>query len=56
MDEAFAAKFPRVHLWQVPGGHTTERTRPWLISRAMGWLARTAKKQWRARAQRLGLL
>jgi pimeloyl-ACP methyl ester carboxylesterase len=54
MDETFAAKFPRVHLWQVPGGHTTERARPWLISRAMGWLARTAKKQWRAYAVREG--
>jgi acetyl esterase/lipase len=39
MNEAFAAKFPRVHLWVVAGGHTTERVRPYLVSRAMRWLA-----------------
>jgi len=38
MNEAFAAKYPRVHLWLVPGGHTTERVRPYLISDAMHWL------------------
>jgi acetyl esterase/lipase len=54
MNEAFAAKFTRVHLWEVPGGHTTERTRPWLISRSMKWLAQTAKLQWRAKARREG--
>ena len=42
MNEAFAAKFKRVHLWLVPGGHMTERLRPYLISRAMRWLARVA--------------
>jgi acetyl esterase/lipase len=39
MNEAFAAKFPRVHLWVVAGGHTTERVRPYLVSRAFRWLA-----------------
>jgi pimeloyl-ACP methyl ester carboxylesterase len=48
MNEAFAAKFTRVHLWLVPGGHTTERQRPWLIHRALRWLARTAARQARA--------
>ena len=48
MNEAFAAKFERVHLWLVAGGHTTERERPWLIDRAMDWLARTAARQARA--------
>ena len=40
MNQAFAAKFRRVHLWVVPGGHATDRTRPWEIRRAMRWLAR----------------
>jgi acetyl esterase/lipase len=48
MSEAFAAKFARVHLWLVAGGHTTERARPWLIGRAMRWLERTAVRQARA--------
>jgi pimeloyl-ACP methyl ester carboxylesterase len=48
MNEAFAAKFARVRLWLVPGGHTTERQRPWLIDRALRWLARTAPRQARA--------
>jgi pimeloyl-ACP methyl ester carboxylesterase len=39
MNEAFAAKFARVHLWLVPGGHTTERVRPWIVAGAMHWLA-----------------
>lgn len=52
MNEGFAAKFRRVHLWQVPGGHTTERIRPRLVTRAMRWLARTARRQ--ARAARSG--
>lgn len=39
MNEQFAAKFGSVRLWVVAGGHTTDRVRPWLISRAMGWLA-----------------
>ena len=45
MNEAFAAKFPRVHLWTVPGGHHTERLRPWLVEGAMRWLAETAERQ-----------
>jgi pimeloyl-ACP methyl ester carboxylesterase len=44
MNEAFAAKFPRVHLWLVPGGHTTERNRPWIIAGAMRWLAQMATR------------
>ncbi|HUC01056.1 MAG TPA: prolyl oligopeptidase family serine peptidase [Solirubrobacterales bacterium] len=47
MNEAFAAKYPRVHLWLVPGGHTTERLRPYLISDAMHWLHGV----WRAHAR-----
>ncbi|MGE5409095.1 MAG: alpha/beta hydrolase family protein [Syntrophothermus sp.] len=54
MNEAFAAKFPRVHLWMVSGGHTTDRAHPWLIGRAMRWLARTARKQARAAFGRRG--
>lgn len=50
MNEIFAAKYPRVYLWLVPGGHTTERTRPYLISKAMHWLARTAARQAHAAA------
>jgi acetyl esterase/lipase len=45
MNEAFASKFARVHLWLVPGGHTTERERPWIISGAMRWLAQRATRQ-----------
>ncbi|MBS1881159.1 MAG: prolyl oligopeptidase family serine peptidase [Actinobacteria bacterium] len=44
MNEAFAAKFPRVHLWLVPGGHTTERNRPWILAGAMRWLAQLAAR------------
>ncbi len=44
MSEAFAAKFPEVSLWVVPGGHTTDRVRPWITRRAMRWLARTANR------------
>ena len=51
-NEAYAAKFPRVYFWSVPGGHTTDRERPWLISKAMHWLARTAARQARAAAHR----
>jgi peptidoglycan/LPS O-acetylase OafA/YrhL len=40
MSEVFAAKFRRVHLWVVPGGHGAERTRPWVTRRSMHWLAR----------------
>jgi pimeloyl-ACP methyl ester carboxylesterase len=39
---AFAAKFKQVHLWVVAGGHHTERARPQLLARALGWLARIA--------------
>jgi acetyl esterase/lipase len=38
MNEAFAARYRRVRLWMVAGGHTTERVRPFLITRAMHWL------------------
>jgi pimeloyl-ACP methyl ester carboxylesterase len=51
MNEAFAAKYPHVYLWPVPGGHTTERTRPYLIGKALHWLARTAARQARAAAR-----
>jgi hypothetical protein len=44
MNEAFAARFNRVSLWLVAGGHTTERVRPFLITRAMHWLARMAAR------------
>ncbi len=44
MNEAFAAKFADVYLWLVPGGHTTERVRPWIISGAMRWLAQRAAR------------
>lgn len=52
MNQAFAAKFPRVHLWVVPGGHTTDRVRPYLISRAMRWLAQIADRQTRGEEAR----
>lgn len=42
MSRAFAAKFKRVHLWVVSGGHLTERRRPMLLTRAFDWLARVA--------------
>lgn len=42
MSLAFAAKFERVHLWVVRGGHHTERSWPILLTRALGWLASTA--------------
>jgi len=38
MSEAFAGKFRRVHLWTVPGGHWTERLRPYVLARSMEWL------------------
>lgn len=44
MNEAFAAKFARVYLWLVPGGHTTERVRPWIVAGAMRWLAQRAAR------------
>jgi acetyl esterase/lipase len=43
MDRAYAAKYPQqVHYWSVPGAHTTERVRPYLVTRTLGWLARVA--------------
>jgi hypothetical protein len=45
MNETFAARFPRVKLWMVAGGHTTERVRPFLVTRAMDWLARIAARK-----------
>lgn len=45
MSEAFAARFRRVHLWAVPGGHWTERRRPWVLERALGWLSAVAAVQ-----------
>jgi len=44
MNETFAARFSRVKLWKVAGGHTTDRARPFLVSRAMHWLAKIAKR------------
>ncbi len=44
MNAAFAERFPRVTLWKVAGGHTTDRARPFLVSRAMHWLAQIAKR------------
>jgi acetyl esterase/lipase len=48
MNEAFAASYKRVKLWMVAGGHTTERVRPFLITRAMHWLARIYASKTRA--------
>jgi acetyl esterase/lipase len=45
MNETFAAAYPRVSLWLVAGGHSTERVRPFLITRAMHWLARIAVEE-----------
>jgi len=45
MNEAFAAAYPRVKLWLVAGGHLTERVRPFLVTRAMEWLARIAARK-----------
>jgi pimeloyl-ACP methyl ester carboxylesterase len=42
MNRKYAAKFKRVYLWVVRGGHHTERIRPELLSRALDWLARVA--------------
>jgi len=47
MNETFAAAYPRVKLWLVAGGHTTDRVRPFLVSRAMNWLAQIAKQKMR---------
>jgi pimeloyl-ACP methyl ester carboxylesterase len=48
MNEAFAARFRRVRLWMVAGGHTTDRVRPYLVTRAMHWLALIASQKARA--------
>jgi acetyl esterase/lipase len=48
MNETFAAAYPRVKLWLVAGGHTTDRVRPFLVSRAMKWLAQIAEQTTRA--------
>lgn len=50
MNVAFAAKFTRVHLLSVPGGHTTDKLRPFVVKDGMSWLARTARLQALARA------
>lgn len=39
MSEAFAAKFRRVELWVVGGGHHAERRRPQILERGLAWLA-----------------
>jgi pimeloyl-ACP methyl ester carboxylesterase len=44
MNEVFAAKFRRAHLWLVPGGHATDRARSWVTRQSMRWLARTASR------------
>ncbi len=44
MNETFAAEHGRVALWRVAGGHHTDRARPYLVTRAMDWLARIAKR------------
>jgi pimeloyl-ACP methyl ester carboxylesterase len=43
MSARFAAKYRRVHLLVVPGGHLTERMRPWVTRKAMRWLERAAQ-------------
>ncbi len=53
MNVAFAAKFDRVHLLPVPGGHTTDKARPFVVKDSMRWLARTARLQARAAARKL---
>jgi acetyl esterase/lipase len=45
MNEGFAARYRRVRLWLVAGGHTTDRVRPFLITRAMHWLAHIASQK-----------
>lgn len=45
MNEAYDAKFTRVRLWAVPGGHHTERARPWVLERTLGWLGGIALAQ-----------
>jgi pimeloyl-ACP methyl ester carboxylesterase len=45
MSDVFAAKFRRVHLWSVPGGHRTERLRPGVLDRSLDWLRRVGLAQ-----------
>ncbi len=45
MNEEFASRFRRVKLWIVAGGHTTDRVRPFLVTRAMHWLERIARRK-----------
>jgi pimeloyl-ACP methyl ester carboxylesterase len=45
MNETFAAAYPRGNLWLVAGGHTTDRVRPFLVTRAMHWLAQIAAEE-----------
>lgn len=42
MSEAFAAKFRRVRLWLLAGGHRAERSRPQVVVRALRWLLRAS--------------
>jgi pimeloyl-ACP methyl ester carboxylesterase len=42
MSRTYAAKFRRVRLWVVAGGHQVERIRPGLLRRSLGWLGRVA--------------
>jgi acetyl esterase/lipase len=51
MNEAFAAAYRRVSLWMVAGGHHTERARPFLVTRAMEWLAKIAAQKTRVPAE-----
>jgi pimeloyl-ACP methyl ester carboxylesterase len=51
MNEAFAAAYRRVSLWLVAGGHLTERARPFLVTRAMEWLAKIAARKTRVVAE-----
>lgn len=43
--EAFAAKFKRVYLWEVLGGHHAERAQPEVLERTFIWLADIAEGQ-----------
>lgn len=52
MNEEFAARFRRVRLWMVAGGHTTDRARPFLVTRAMDWLAKVAAGKMKIEAGR----
>lgn len=42
MNAAFAAKFRRVRLWLLAGGHRAERSRPRIVVRALRWLLRAS--------------